>query len=154
MQSFALRVRSGGFIDAKSTFDAFIPYDKKIEDLPVKFGAVAADLGTGEEISITSGSIIEAARASSAIPVVFHAIKRDHRWLVDGALANPAPVSLARQLGADIVISVDLNAVPRVLKRFDPPAPSVPAVIEQPAPEAKTLSGAVTKLIGRHAHCD
>jgi len=147
LQSFALRVKRGGFIDAKSTFDAFLPYDKNIEDLDTKFGAVAADLGDGDEISITSGSVIEAARASSAIPVVFHAIKRGDRWLVDGALANPAPVSLARELGAEIVICVDLNAVPRVLDRFDAPPPGLPALAAKPSIPATTLSGAVTKLI-------
>ena len=146
LQRFNLKVRRGGFIEVDTAFEAFRSYDKAIEDLPVKFGAVAADLGTGEEVSITKGSVIEAVRASSAIPVVFHAIPKDGRWLVDGALANPAPVSLARALGADIVISVDLNAVPRVLDRFDGPA-GLPAVVEPPAKAAPGLTGAVGKLI-------
>jgi NTE family protein len=134
--AFNFWVNRGGLVDTKPAFEAFAAFDKNIEDLPVRFGAVAADLGTGEEVWMTQGSVIEAARASSAIPVLFHAVQRGQRWLVDGAVANPAPVSLARFLGADIVISVDLNANPRVLARFNPPPPGVPALDPQPAIDA------------------
>lgn len=118
LQSFTFGVSRGGLVNTAPAFMAFTGFDRNIEDLDVKFGAVAADLGTGEEVWLTEGSVIEAARASSAIPVMFHSVRREGRWLVDGALANPTPVSLARHLGADVVISVDLNAVPRVLHRF------------------------------------
>lgn len=147
LESFTLKLRHGGFIDARAIFDAFAQYDKNIEDLPVKFGVVAADLATGEEVEITGGSVISAVRASSAIPVVFQAVKRGESWLVDGALANPAPVSLARKLGAEIVIAVDLNAVPRVLDRFDTPPATVPAVIPADQHPAPGITGAVAKLI-------
>lgn len=146
LERFSLKVRQGGFIDARPAFEAFRAFDKTIEDLPVKFGAVAADLATGEEVRITSGSVIDAARASSAIPLVFHAVQHQGRWLADGALANPAPVSLARALGADVVVSVDLNAVPRVLDRFDAPPAAVPAVVK-PAPLRPGIAGAVAHLI-------
>ncbi len=129
--AFNFWVNRGGLVDTRPAFEAFAAFDRNIEDLPVKYGAVAADLGTGEEVWITQGSVIQAARASSAIPVLFHAVQRGSRWLVDGAVANPAPVSLARFLGADIVISVDLNANPRVLARFNPPPASVPALDPQ-----------------------
>lgn len=146
--AFNFWVNRGGLVDTRPAFDAFSAFDKNIEDLTVKFGAVAADLGTGEEVWITKGSVIEAARASSAIPVLFHAVQRGPRWLVDGAVANPAPVSLARFLGADIVVSVDLNANPRVLSRFNPPPPGVPALdpVQQFQP-AGTFSGAITSFI-------
>ncbi|MFN0022545.1 MAG: patatin-like phospholipase family protein [Parvularculaceae bacterium] len=146
--AFNFWVNRGGLIDTSPAFSAFSAFDKKIEDLPVKFGAVASDLGTGEEVWITQGSVIDAARASSAIPVIFHAVQRGPRWLVDGAVANPTPVSLARFLGADVVVCVDLNANPRVLARFNSPAPSVPA-IDPPlaAYSGETASGAVTKFI-------
>ena len=147
LQRFNLKLVRGGFIDTEPAFDAFREYDKPIEDLPARFAAVAADLGTGEEVVITEGSVIDAARASSAIPVVFHAVPMGNRWLVDGALANPAPISAARALGADIVVAVDLNAVPRVLERFDPPPPGPPAVIEKPQAPATTFTGAVARLI-------
>lgn len=146
LERFSLKVRQGGFIDARTAFEAFRAFDKNIEDLPIKFGAVAADLATGEEVRITSGSVIDAARASSAIPVVFHAVQHQGRWLADGALANPAPVSLARALGADIVVSVDLNAVPRVLDRFDAPPPTVPAAVKPPLIKSG-IAGAVVRLI-------
>ena len=146
LEKFNLRVERGGFIEAAAAFDAFRDYDKNIEDLPIAFGAVATDLATGEEVSITKGSVIEAVRASSAIPVVFHAIPKNGQWLVDGALANPAPVSLARALGADAVICVDLTAVPKVLDRFQPRA-GLPAVIEAAPPPAPGITGAVAKLI-------
>lgn len=146
LERFTLKVRRGGLIDAAPAFEAFRGYDRKIEDLSVKFGAVAADLATGEEVQITKGSVIDAVRASSAIPVVFHAVRHQDRWLVDGALANPAPTSLARSLGAEVVISVDLNAVPRVLDRFDAPPAGVPAIVP-PAPLKPGVAGAVAKLI-------
>lgn len=153
LKSFSLAVSRGGFVDAAPAFRAFGDFDRQIESLPVKFGAVAADLGTGEEVWLTSGSILEAARASSAIPVIFHAVRREGRWLVDGALANPAPVSLARALGADIVISVDLNAVPRVLDRFSPPplGKPAPAALERalapPAPAKPPAAASIRRLI-------
>lgn len=146
--AFNFWVNRGGLIDTAPAFDAFAAFDRNIEDLPVKFGVVAADLGTGEEVWITQGSVIDAARASSAIPVLFHAVQRGPRWLVDGAVANPAPVSLARFLGADIVISVDLNANPRVLARFNSPSPSVPA-LDAPPPSAPEgiFPGSIAKFI-------
>lgn len=148
LQRFSLKVARGGFVDVEPAFDAFREFDRKIEDLPIRYAAAATDLGTGEEVWITEGSVIDAARASSAIPVVFHAVRLKERWLVDGALANPAPVSLARHLGADVVISVDLNAVPRVLDRFNPPPPGPPVAVQsRAAPVAPGLSGAVAKLI-------
>ncbi len=154
LQSFALSVSRGGLINAAPAFKAFEAFDRPIEQLPVKYGAVAADLGTGEEVWLTEGSLIEAARASSAIPVVFHAVRRDGRWLVDGAIANPAPVNLARALGADVVVSVDLNAVPRVLDRFNPPPPMVAAPQEEErkpggaaAEASPTFSAAIAKLL-------
>ncbi|WP_425410519.1 patatin-like phospholipase family protein [Hyphococcus sp.] len=147
LQRFTLKVHRGGFVDTSPAFEAFRGYDKNIEDLDAAFVAVAADLATGEEIAITSGSVIDAARASSAIPVVFHAVRMNDRWLVDGALANPAPVSQARQMGADIVISVDLNAVPRVLDRFDAPPPALPALAPADTSQPEGVTGAVAKLI-------
>lgn len=154
LQSFGFSVSRGGLVNTAPAFSAFRVYDRNIEDLPVKFGAVAADLGTGEEVWITRGSVIEAARASSAIPVIFHAVRREGRWLIDGAVADPAPVSLARHLGADVVVAVDLNAVPRVLERFSPkilaarnrPDPQR-AAGESPPAEPESLSRAVGKLI-------
>ncbi len=84
--------------------------DRPIEDLPLPFGAVATDLNTGAEVWLRQGSTMAAVRASIALPGLFTPALRDGRVLVDGALVNPVPVSLARAMGADLVIAVDLSS--------------------------------------------
>ncbi|MBV8250489.1 MAG: patatin-like phospholipase family protein [Comamonas sp.] len=81
-----------------------------MEELGAPFGCVATDLQTGAEVWLRKGSIAEAVRASIALPGLFTPVMHDGRLLVDGGLVNPVPVSLARAMGADIVIAVDLNA--------------------------------------------
>jgi NTE family protein len=83
--------------------------DMTIGQLPCKFTAVATELGTGHEIWLTSGSLVEAMRASYALPGVFDPVKLSGRWLMDGAMVNPVPVTAARAMGADVVICVNLN---------------------------------------------
>lgn len=84
--------------------------DRPIEELPMPFGAVATALDSGTEVWLREGSTIEAVRASIALPALFRPVVREGRVLVDGALVNPVPVSLARAMGADIVIAVDLSS--------------------------------------------
>ncbi|HOI75323.1 MAG TPA: patatin-like phospholipase family protein [Syntrophales bacterium] len=84
--------------------------DLHIEDLPVAFGAVASDLYSGKEIWLRKGSLIDAMRASISVPVMFTPYPEGTRWLLDGGLVNPVPVSLCRAMGADIVIAVSLNS--------------------------------------------
>ena len=81
-----------------------------IEDLPIVFAAIATELGTGHEIWLTRGNFVDAIRASYALPGIFTPVKLGGRWLMDGALVNPVPVSAARAMGARMVISVNLNA--------------------------------------------
>jgi NTE family protein len=81
----------------------------RIEDLPIKFAAIATELNSGHEIWLTKGPLVEAVRASYALPGVFDPVKLGGRWLMDGALVNPVPVTAARALGADVVICVNLN---------------------------------------------
>jgi NTE family protein len=83
--------------------------DIKIEELPVNYAAIATELGTGHEIWLTHGLLVDAMRASYALPGVFDPVKLGGRWLMDGAMVNPIPVSAARALGADVVICVNLN---------------------------------------------
>ena len=83
--------------------------DQHIEQLPKTFACVATDLTNGREIWLREGSVVDAVRASIAMPGFFTPAWRDGRRLVDGGLVNPVPVSLCRALGADIVIAVDLN---------------------------------------------
>ena len=80
-----------------------------IETLPISFAAVATDIVSGEEVVIRSGDVIEAVRASISVPGIFTPVRSNGRILVDGGLTNPVPVSVARAMGADIVIAVDLN---------------------------------------------
>lgn len=82
----------------------------RIEDLPVRFAAVTTEFGSGHEIWLTRGHLVTAMRASYAIPGIFEPLNIGGRWLLDGALVNPVPVSVARALGAEMVISVSLNA--------------------------------------------
>ena len=83
--------------------------DAPIESLPKSFGAVATDLQTGREVWFQEGSLLEAVRASIALPGLFSPVRHQGRWLVDGGLVDPLPVSLCRALGADRVIAVNLN---------------------------------------------
>ena len=81
-----------------------------IEDLPLKFATVATEVRTGHEIWLTHGRIVDALRASYALPGIFSPVLAGDRWLVDGALVNPVPVSAARALGAEIVIAANLSS--------------------------------------------
>ena len=122
--------------------------DFDIEASPLPFGAVATDLHSGAEVWLREGSIADAVRASIALPGLFTPVVRtDGRLLVDGGIVNPVPTSLARAMGADIVIGVDLNAdilhrhmrplavVPPVVPRVAEPDPDADAVAEpEPAP--------------------
>tara|TARA_R110000868_G_scaffold127937_5_gene335840 strand:- start:1104 stop:2111 length:1008 start_codon:yes stop_codon:yes gene_type:complete len=74
------------------------------------FAAVATDLYSGREVDFLQGSVIDAVRASCAIPGLFPPVCIDNRWLVDGGVVNPVPVNLCRALGADIVFAINLSA--------------------------------------------
>ena len=84
--------------------------DRPIEALDTCFGAVATALQTGDEVWLRRGPVTEAVRASFALPGLFTPVWHRGRLLVDGGLVNPVPVSLARALGAEVVIAVDLNS--------------------------------------------
>jgi NTE family protein len=83
--------------------------DRSIESLRRRFGAVAVDLNTGREIWIQQGSMLDAVRASSGLPGLFTPTRYDGRWVIDGGVVNPVPVSLCRAMGADFVIAVNVN---------------------------------------------
>ena len=162
LKGFTFTFSRGGLIDPDTAFDGFQHADKNIEDLDIPYGANATDLGTGEEVWLTKGSVLSAAKASSAIPLVFRAARMPNeygdRWLVDGALANPVPVDLARALGADKVIAVDVNAISRAISRFDRPQTKelalrpalVPAIPEKPVLPA----GMAAMLANTRAYVD
>lgn len=83
--------------------------DLRIENLDRRFTAVATEIGSGHEVWLSSGRLVDAIRASYALPGVFKPVKINGRWLFDGALVNPIPVSVCRALGARYVIAVNLN---------------------------------------------
>ncbi len=82
----------------------------KVEELPMRFAAIATEIGTGHEIWLTRGRLVDALQASYALPGIFPPVRIGGRWLMDGALVNPVPISAARALGARLVIGVNLNA--------------------------------------------
>ena len=106
-----LRVRSGGLIGgsriSQEIYKRIGPM--QIEELPKRFAAITTDMVTGHEIWLTEGSLAEAMRASSSLPGIFPPVNINGRWLLDGALVDPVPVSVCRALGAEMVIAVNLN---------------------------------------------
>jgi NTE family protein len=83
---------------------------KQFHELPVKFACTATDLKTGEEITFREGDVSSAVRASATIPGLFGPVEYSHRYLVDGGLVDNIPSELAKSLGADIIIVVDIRA--------------------------------------------
>lgn len=102
----------GGLIKGEKLVDFFRSRfaDVPIPELPLPFAAVATDLQSGREIWLQEGMVSDAVRASIALPGLFTPAGHEGRWLVDGGLVNPVPVSLCRAMGADLVIAVDLNS--------------------------------------------
>src|SRR6187401_209713 len=84
--------------------------ESRVEDLPIRSAAIATEFNTGHEIWLTRGRLSDALRASYSLPGIFPPVRIGGRWLVDGALVNPVPVSAARALGARLVIAVNLNS--------------------------------------------
>lgn len=110
---FEINRSLNGFVntDRLHTFlNKFVAADNAlIEQFDKQFASVATDLGTGREVWLSEGSVLEAVWASISLPGLFPAIKHDNKWLVDGGLVNPVPISVCRALGADVVIAVNLN---------------------------------------------
>lgn len=88
--------------------------DLRVETLPIKFCTIATELSSGHEVWLTRGPLVQAMRASYALPGIFNPVLVGGRWLMDGALVNPIPITAARALGADIVICVNLNGEVRI----------------------------------------
>jgi NTE family protein len=108
-----LNLSLNGFIDAPRLRSFFADYvcaeAVRIEELGKTFATVSTDLENGREIWFTEGSVLDAVWASMSLPGLFPPIRNQGRWLVDGGLVNPVPVSVCRALGADKVIAVNLN---------------------------------------------
>jgi NTE family protein len=102
---------SGGLLGGRKVIDLFAKQfnGRAIDELAMPFTAVATELDTGREVWLREGGVVDAVRASIAIPGLFTPIWHDGVWLVDGGLSNPVPVSAARAMRADTVIAIDLN---------------------------------------------
>ena len=103
--------RPGGLIRGQRLFNLFRDTfrDADIAELDMPFGAVATELASGRELWLRQGKVLEAVRASCAMPGLFTPVIRSGVVVVDGGLVNPVPVSMCRAMGADLVIAVDLS---------------------------------------------
>jgi NTE family protein len=101
----------GGLIRGTRLFALFraLLEDREIDELPLPFGAIATELASGRELWLRHGKVLDAVRASCAMPGLLTPVVREGAVLVDGGLVNPVPVSMCRALGADLVVAVDLS---------------------------------------------
>ena len=106
-----MSIIGGGLIQGDKLVNFFRQHidELNIESLPHKFAAVATELNSGREVWLQDGDLLDAVRASSALPGLFTPVKKNNQWLIDGGIVDPVPVSLCRAMGADIVIAVSLN---------------------------------------------
>ena len=109
LADFGLR---GGLIRGRRMREVFSEQfvERNFSDLSVPFAAVATDLHSGQEIWLREGKVSDAIGASIAVPGLFQPVLYEDRFLVDGSVVNPIPVSLCRAMGADIVVAVDLGS--------------------------------------------
>jgi NTE family protein len=106
-----VRLSGGGLMSGKLVVEFLrgLGIEAPIETYEKRYAAVATDLVSGREIWLQSGPIHEAVRASIALPAILSPVQINGKWLVDGGLCNPVPVSVCRALGADVIIAVNLN---------------------------------------------
>jgi NTE family protein len=131
----------GGLISGNRLFNLFrstLFEKREIDELPIRFGAVATELSTGREVWLQHGDLLDVVRASCAMPGLFTPVVRDGVVLVDGGLVNPVPVSMCRALGADIVIAVDLS-----WGKLGPHRERDPRAVTKPAPPESSWIGRV-----------
>ena len=102
---------SGGLFRGDKVFGIAANHlgDPAIESLPIPFACVATELDTGREIWLQQGPLRQCVRASCGMPGILTPTRVDKHWLVDGAVVNPVPISLARAMGAEVVIAINLN---------------------------------------------
>jgi NTE family protein len=125
-----LRLSGGGLISGRQVvaFLRGLGIEAPIESYATQYAAVATDMATGREIWLQAGPIHEAVRASIALPGIFSPARMQDRWLLDGGLSNPIPVSVCRALGADVIVAVNLNGelLGRRYTEPEPPAATMP----------------------------
>lgn len=139
-----LRFTGGGLVSGRQImgFLRSLEISAPIESYPTLYAAVATELATGRELWLQSGPIHEAVRASIALPGIFSPVLVDGKWLLDGGLSNPVPVSVCRALGAEVIIAVNLNGE-LLGRRFTEPEPA-----EVPRPSLVS-SEALRRVLGQ-----
>jgi NTE family protein len=123
----------------------------RIEDLPIHFAGVATEIGSGHEIWLTRGPLVEAMRASYALPGAFEPVRIAGRWLFDGAIVNPVPVSVVRALGADRVIALAIASEVSGRGTAIQDAPDLDEAPIAPPPTAEDARAGVTNGLRRGA---
>lgn len=105
------RFHRSGLVDGRKIIDLVREHvgQPDIDRLPIPFRAVATDIDNGQEVVLEAGDLVQAIRASIAIPGIFSPVEWNGRYLVDGGLVNPLPIRVVREMGADTVIAVDLQ---------------------------------------------
>src|SRR5262245_45644374 len=119
-----VRFTGGGLVSGRQVVAllAGLGISDSIESYATQYAAVAPAMRTGRGVWLQSGPIHEAVRASIAIPGIMSPARHDGKWLLDGGLSNPVPVSVCRALGADVIIAVNLNGE-LVGRRYTEPEP-------------------------------
>lgn len=107
-----IKNKDGSFFKDTSVVDALrkVLEDIKIENLEIPFTAVTTNAKNGDEFLINKGDLVNAIRASIALPIVFAPVKIDDWLLIDGGLSNPVPADVVKKMGADYVIAVDVSS--------------------------------------------
>ncbi|MFG7488229.1 patatin-like phospholipase family protein [Methylorubrum rhodesianum] len=164
LKDFALsltRRRVVGMLDPRITGSGLIAGERlrrrlarelegfRIEDLRLAFASVATELGTGHEVWLSRGPLVEAVRASYAIPGIFPPVALDGRLLMDGTLVNPVPVRLARELGADLVICVNLACETRAPARVIRPERDAAMLGEADEPVERAIEQTLEATVRR-----
>jgi len=128
--------------------------DVRVEDLPYPYAAIAADLITGHEVWMRKGRLIEVMRASFSVPGIFPPVSSNGRWLIDGALVNPVPVSACNAMGALMTIAVNVNG--DIIGKVRRPGDKVPTVMgfdvvgsDGIAPPDEKKQGFMKRVFGR-----
>ena len=110
---FDVVIPRSGLLDGNKKLHEFLSGHtdaKTFEELKIPLKMVATDLESGDKVVMASGNLFAALRASMSMPGLFAPVEVKGRWLVDGGLVDPVPVGVARAMGADVVIAVDLNS--------------------------------------------
>ncbi|NJL98776.1 MAG: patatin family protein [Synechococcaceae cyanobacterium SM2_3_2] len=114
MALFDLTFPTSGLLDGNKVYELLTQHllDLNIEDAGIPFCCVATNLITGQEVQLQTGCMADAVRASISIPGVFTPFERDGCFLGDGGIVNPVPVNVVRQMGAEVVLAINLNHTP------------------------------------------